>query len=92
VLILTTFDLDDYVYRALRAGASGFLLKDTAPEQMLEAIRILSAGDALLAPSITWRLIREFAQRPEPDPRVPTNLPEILSARELEVLTEVAGG
>jgi DNA-binding NarL/FixJ family response regulator len=92
VLILTTFDLDDYVYRALRAGASGFLLKDTVPEQMLEAIRVLSAGDALLAPSITRRLIREFAQRPELDPRVPANLRDTLSARELEVLAEVAGG
>jgi DNA-binding NarL/FixJ family response regulator len=92
VLILTTFDLDDYVYRALRAGASGFLLKDTAPEEMLAAIRVLSAGDALLAPSITRRLIREFAQRPEPDPRVPANLRDTLSARELEVLVEVAGG
>jgi DNA-binding NarL/FixJ family response regulator len=92
VLILTTFDLDDYVYRALRAGASGFLLKDTVPEQMLEAIRVLSAGDALLAPSITRRLIREFAQRPEMDPRVPANLRDTLSARELEVLAEVAGG
>ena len=64
VLILTTFDLDDYVYRALRAGASGFLLKDTAPEDMLAAIRTLAAGDALLAPGITRRLIREFAARP----------------------------
>ena len=64
MLILTTFDLDDYVYRALRAGASGFLLKDTAPEDMLAAIRTLAAGDALLAPSVTRRLIREFAARP----------------------------
>ena len=69
VLILTTFDLDDYVYRALRAGASGFLLKDTAPEELLAAIRILAAGDALLAPSVTRRLIREFAARPEPEER-----------------------
>jgi DNA-binding NarL/FixJ family response regulator len=92
VLILTTFDLDDYVYRALRAGASGFLLKDTAPEQMLEAVRVLAAGDALLAPGITRRLIREFAQRPEPGARVPAGLLEPLSAREREVLVEVAGG
>ena len=69
VLMLTTFDLDDYVYRALRAGASGFLLKDTAPEELLAAIRALAAGDALLAPSITRRLIREFAARPEPEAR-----------------------
>jgi DNA-binding NarL/FixJ family response regulator len=92
VLILTTFDLDDYVYRALRAGASGFLLKDTAPEDMLAAIRTLAAGDALLAPSITRRLIREFAARPEPEQRPEPELLESLSPREREVLTEVAGG
>jgi DNA-binding NarL/FixJ family response regulator len=92
VLILTTFDLDDYVYRALRAGASGFLLKDTAPEELLAAIRTLAAGDALLAPGITRRLIREFAARPEPEERPSHKLPESLSAREREVLAEVAGG
>ena len=73
VLMLTTFDLDDYVYRALRAGASGFLLKDTAPEELLAGIRTLAAGDALLAPSITRRLIREFADRP--DTRSPLTRP-----------------
>ena len=72
VLMLTTFDLDDYVYRALRAGASGFLLKDTAPEELLAGIRTLADGDALLAPSITRRLIREFANRPEHRPIVLT--------------------
>jgi DNA-binding NarL/FixJ family response regulator len=92
ILILTTFDLDDYVYRALRAGASGFLLKDTAPEELLAAIRTLAAGDALLAPSVTRRLIREFAARPEPDERPSPKLLEALSAREREVLAEVAGG
>jgi DNA-binding NarL/FixJ family response regulator len=92
VLILTTFDLDDYVYRALRAGASGFLLKDTAPEELLAAIRTLAAGDALLAPSVTRRLIREFAARPEPEERPSPELLESLSAREREVLVEVAGG
>jgi DNA-binding NarL/FixJ family response regulator len=92
VLILTTFDLDEYVYAALRAGASGFLLKDTAPEQLLEAIRILAAGDALLAPGITRRLIREFAARPEPGAYSSPKLLDPLSAREREVLTEVAGG
>jgi DNA-binding NarL/FixJ family response regulator len=92
VLILTTFDLDDYVYRALRAGASGFLLKDTAPEELLAAIRTLAAGDALLAPSVTRRLIREFAARPEPEPRPSPAVLESLSAREREVLVEVAGG
>jgi DNA-binding NarL/FixJ family response regulator len=92
VLMLTTFDLDDYVYRALRAGASGFLLKDTAPEQLLAAIRTLAAGDALLAPGITRRLIREFAQRPEFGLRPSARLLDPLSAREREVLVEVAGG
>jgi DNA-binding NarL/FixJ family response regulator len=92
VLMLTTFDLDDYVYRALRAGASGFLLKDTAPEELLAAIRVLAAGDALLAPSITRRLIREFADRPGPGARTPPALLDALSVREREILTEVAGG
>jgi DNA-binding NarL/FixJ family response regulator len=92
VLMLTTFDLDDYVYGALRAGASGFLLKDTAPEELLAGIRTLAAGDALLAPGITRRLIREFAERPEPGERFPPRVLESLSARELEVLAEVAGG
>jgi DNA-binding NarL/FixJ family response regulator len=92
VLMLTTFDLDDYVYRALRAGASGFLLKDTAPEQLLAAIRILAAGDALLAPSITRRLIREFAERPETRAQPAAGLLDPLSVREREVLVEVAGG
>jgi DNA-binding NarL/FixJ family response regulator len=92
VLILTTFDLDDYVYRALRAGASGFLLKDTVPEDLLVAIRTLAAGDALLAPGITRRLIREFAARPEAAERASPALLESLSAREREVLIEVAGG
>ena len=93
ILILTTFDLDEYVYAALRAGASGFLLKDTAPEELLAAIRVLAAGDALLAPSITRRLIREFAARPdEPDKPPHAALLEALSTREREVLIEVAGG
>jgi DNA-binding NarL/FixJ family response regulator len=93
ILILTTFDLDEYVYAALRAGASGFLLKDTAPEELLAAIRVLAAGEALLAPSITRRLIREFAARPEqPDKPPPLAIFEPLSAREREVLVQVAGG
>jgi len=81
VLILTTFDLDEYVYSALRAGASGFLLKDTPPTDLLAGIRVVAAGDALLAPSITRQLIGEFARRPEndrPPPatlEVPTRLP-----------------
>jgi DNA-binding NarL/FixJ family response regulator len=92
ILILTTFDLDDYVYAALRAGASGFLLKDTAPEELLAAIRVLAAGDALLAPSITRRLIRDFAARDDQIERPSPALLEPLSAREKEVLIEVAGG
>jgi DNA-binding NarL/FixJ family response regulator len=93
VLILTTFDLDDYVYQALRGGASGFLLKDTPPLDLLAAIRIIAAGDALLAPSITRRLIAEFAARPEPSP--PVTLPRALAAitdRERQVLALLADG
>jgi len=67
VLILTTFDLDEYVYAALRAGASGFLLKDTPPTDLLVGIRVVAAGDALFAPSVTRQLIGEFARRPESD-------------------------
>jgi DNA-binding NarL/FixJ family response regulator len=92
ILILTTFDLDEYVYAALRAGASGFLLKDTAPEQLLAAVRTIAAGDGLLAPSVTRRLIHEFAARPEPAPPVTPQMLAELSAREREVLVEVAGG
>jgi DNA-binding NarL/FixJ family response regulator len=92
VLVLTTFDLDEYVYAALRAGASGFLLKDTRPEQLLDAIRVLAGGEALIAPSITRRLIEEFAKRREPaDAPEPIHLQE-LSRREREILVEVAGG
>ena len=92
VLMLTTFDLDEYVYGALRAGASGFLLKDTAPEALIAAIRTLADGDALLAPSITRRLIQEFADRPEARSVQPADARAPLSAREREVLVEVAGG
>ena len=66
VLILTTFDLDEYVFAALRAGASGFLLKDRPPEELLSAIRVVAAGEALLAPSVTRRLIEHFVRQPEP--------------------------
>jgi DNA-binding NarL/FixJ family response regulator len=92
VLILTTFDLDEYVYAALRAGASGFLLKDTKPEQLLDAVRVLAAGDALLAPGITRRLIQEFADRPDPTQRATAGVLDQLSNREREVMVEVAGG
>jgi ABC-2 type transport system ATP-binding protein len=74
VLVLTTFDLDEYVYQALRAGASGFLLKDTPPADLLAAIRVVAAGDALLAPGVTRRLIAEFARRPEPSAVTPAAL------------------
>ena len=90
VLILTTFDLDEYVYAALRAGASGFLLKDARADELLQAIRVLAAGDALLAPSITRRLIEDFAQRP-PSCAHPAQLSE-LTPRELEVLRLIARG
>jgi DNA-binding NarL/FixJ family response regulator len=91
VLILTTFDLDDYVYGALRAGASGFLLKDAGPAELLYAIRAVAAGDALLAPGITRRLIAEFAQRPDPAAPVPAEL-SALTEREREILRLVAAG
>jgi DNA-binding NarL/FixJ family response regulator len=91
VLVLTTFDLDEYVYQALRAGASGFLLKDTPPTDLLAAIRVVAAGDALLAPRITRRLIEEFARRPEPAAAPPTAL-AALTDREREVLALVARG
>ncbi len=90
VLILTTFDLDEYVYEALRAGASGFLLKDRPPEEVLEAIKVVAAGDALLSPSVTRRLIEQFAQRPAPAPLARSL--DLLTAREREVMAEVAGG
>lgn len=90
VLVLTTFDLDQYVYDALRAGASGFLLKDTAPAQLLEAIKVIAGGEALLAPSITRRLISEFAARPNPDTSAKVLAP--LTDRERDVLTEIGRG
>ena len=90
VVILTTFDLDEYVYDALRAGASGFLLKDAPPEQMIAAVQAAAAGDALIAPSITRRLLAEFARRPRPDdagPRLAT-----LTDRERDVLLLLGRG
>jgi DNA-binding NarL/FixJ family response regulator len=92
VLILTTFDHDEYVYEALRAGASGFLLKDTLPDDLLAAVRVVADGDALLAPKVTRRLIERFAQQPED--RVPQMHPglESLTDREHEVLGAVARG
>jgi DNA-binding NarL/FixJ family response regulator len=94
VLMLTTFDLDDYVYEALRYGASGFLLKDATAAQLVHAVRVVAAGDALLAPSVTRRLIADFARRPRPGPPLPA-APGALGAltqRETEVLRLIAGG
>ncbi|MEV0593103.1 response regulator transcription factor [Nonomuraea cavernae] len=90
VIILTTFDLDDYVYGALRAGASGFLVKDTEPAELIHAVRVVARGDALIAPSVTRRLIAEFAARvtrPAPGPELHS-----LTEREREVMALVAGG
>ena len=92
IVMLTTFDMDEYVYDALRAGASGFLLKDVPPEQLVAGIRAVASGDALLAPSVTRRVIEEFVRRPPDSVRTaPTELAE-LTARELEVLKLVARG
>jgi DNA-binding NarL/FixJ family response regulator len=89
ILILTTFDLDEYVYEALRAGASGFVLKDDPPEQLLAAIRTVAAGDALLSPTVTKRVIQQFTRLPRPNP--PKELDE-LSDREREVFRLIARG
>jgi DNA-binding NarL/FixJ family response regulator len=91
VLVLTTFDLDEYVFAALKAGASGFLLKDTPPAALLAGIRTVAGGDALLSPSITQQLIREYVHRPN-NPRLPPVELEDLTDRELEVLVLVARG
>jgi DNA-binding NarL/FixJ family response regulator len=91
ILVLTTFDLDDYVYEALRAGASGFLLKDASAHELAEAVRLVAAGDAMLAPGVTRRLIAEFARMGAP--RAPTRKQiEGLTERESEVLALVARG
>jgi DNA-binding NarL/FixJ family response regulator len=91
VLVLTTFDLDDYVFEALRAGASGFLLKDAPAEDLVRAVRVVAAGDGLLAPTVTRRLIAEFARRPARGASVPARL-RALTPRETEVLQLIAGG
>ena len=91
VLILTTFDLDDYVFAALRAGASGFMLKDRPPEELLAAIRVVAAGEALLAPNVTRRLIGHFVRQPDPLRAAPGAL-EALTIREREVLALIAAG
>ena len=90
VVILTTFDMDDYVYSAIKAGAAGFLLKDTEPAELIHAVRVAARGDALLAPSVTRRLIREFAARIKEPP--PSRRVDALTDREREVLELVAAG
>jgi DNA-binding NarL/FixJ family response regulator len=91
VLVLTTFDLDEYVYEAIHAGASGFLLKSTPPPQLVEGVRAVMAGDALLSPEITRRLLDRFTRRPPPSAGAPPELAE-LTQRELEVLRLMADG
>ncbi|WP_436521669.1 response regulator [Actinoplanes sp. HUAS TT8] len=91
ILILTTFDLDDYVYEALRAGASGFLLKDAPAADLVQAVRVVAAGEALLAPSVTRRLIAEFTTRPQKNRTRPVAL-NALTPRETEVLRLIARG
>ena len=92
ILILTTFDLDEYVYAALRAGASGFMLKDTPPAELLAGVRLIAAGEALLSPAITRHLIEAFLQRPTKTPVPDEPLLDVLTDREREVLALVAKG
>lgn len=92
VIVVTTFAVDDYVFEALRAGASGFLLKNTPPEQLAEAIRLVSRGDALIAPEVTRSLIEAFARTPRPSAPPPDKLRSMLTSREIEALTLLARG
>jgi DNA-binding NarL/FixJ family response regulator len=92
ILMLTTFDLDEYVYEALRAGASGFLLKDTPPEQLVSAIHVVAQGEALLSPSVTRRVISEFVKGTGPKPQAQFPRLEDLTAREREVMRAIARG
>jgi DNA-binding NarL/FixJ family response regulator len=91
VLILTTFEVDEYVFEALRSGASGFVVKDIEPEELLQAVRVVARGDALLSPTVTRRLIAEFAGRPHQRRVVARDL-DVLTEREREVMTQVAAG
>lgn len=90
IIMLTTFDVDDYIYRALRIGASGFLLKNAPADDLINAVRVVAAGEALLAPAVTKRVIEEFGRRPEPSEAV-TSMAD-LTEREIEVLIQVASG
>jgi DNA-binding NarL/FixJ family response regulator len=92
ILILTTFDLDEYVYEAIRAGASGFLLKDVQPAQLVDAIRVVAAGEALLAPTVTRRLLDRFADTLQDEDARPPPALDSLTQRELEILKLLAGG
>jgi DNA-binding NarL/FixJ family response regulator len=91
ILMLTTFDLDEYVYEGMRSGAAGFLLKSSPPQRLVEAVRVAAAGETLLAPSITQRLIEQYVRRPAPGGGVPSSL-STLTERELQVLRELAAG
>lgn len=91
MLMLTTFDADEYVYEALKAGAGGFLLKSAPPARLVEAVRLVASGEALLAPAITHRLIEQYVRRPPPGSRTPQEL-DALTERELEVLKLIARG
>jgi len=92
VIVVTTFGLDEYVFEALRAGASGFLLKNTPPEQLAEAVRLVSSGNALIAPEVTRALVEAFTRAPVPNAPPPEQLRETLTPREIEVLTLLARG
>jgi DNA-binding NarL/FixJ family response regulator len=92
VIVVTTFGVDEHVFEALRAGASGFLLKNTPPEQLAEAVRVVSRGDALIAPEVTRSLIEAFARTPDSPSPVPVQLRNTLTPREIEVLTLLASG
>lgn len=92
IIMLTTFDMDEYIYEALRVGASGFLLKDVPPEQLIAGIRAVGSGDALLAPAITRRVIQEFVRRPPESLRTPPRQLDDLTPREMEVLKLLARG
>lgn len=92
VIVVTTFGLDEHVFEALRAGASGFLLKNTPPEQLADAVRLVDQGNALIAPEVTRSLIEAFVRSPDPAAPPPESLHEVLSRREIEVMTLLARG